>query len=257
MIEELNRKGFTIIRNVVSEDWVSKLRNAAMKAFDEHRDIQKKNNNDVDVDGVALHAILSDDIFIDFLISLSDESFFGDIEDNFFKSKFILNSFSALNNKPNKPNFSSEVHRDTKFYSGKENLMLNVLVMLDDFTHENGPTLVLPYSHLFEEKPTQDFFDNNHEQVVGKKGDILLFHGDVWHCSSVNNTNNDRVALPITLTKSNIKQLLDYPRAFGYDKMSNFTEKAQQLLGYHSRVASSLAEWYQPYEDRFYKKNQD
>lgn len=257
MIDELNKKGFTIVRNVVSEEWIFFLKKGAEKAFQEHREIQNNNNNDIDVDGVALHAILSDDVFIEFLIHLSKSELFKDIEDEFFKSKFIMNSFSALNNKPNKTNFSGEVHRDTKFYSGKANLMLNVLVMLDDFTEDNGPTLVLPYSHLFSDKPSDEFFENNCKQVIGKKGDVLLFHGDVWHCSSLNNTQNDRIALPITLTKSSIKQLLDYPRAIGYDRMDSFSVDIQQLLGYHSRVASNLDEWYQPFENRFYKKDQD
>ena len=54
-----------------------------------------------------------------------------------------------------------------------------------------------------------------------------------------------------------MKQLLDYPRALGYDKMDSFTYEMQQFLGYHSRVPSSLNEWYQPEENRFYKKYQD
>jgi hypothetical protein len=54
-----------------------------------------------------------------------------------------------------------------------------------------------------------------------------------------------------------MKQLLDYPRALGYDKMDLFTYEMQRFLGYHSRVPSSLNEWYQPEENRFYKKYQD
>jgi len=54
-----------------------------------------------------------------------------------------------------------------------------------------------------------------------------------------------------------MKQLLDYPRAIGYDKMDSFDLELQQLLGYHSRVPASLNEWYQPEINRFYKKDQD
>lgn len=54
-----------------------------------------------------------------------------------------------------------------------------------------------------------------------------------------------------------MKQLLDYPRALGYNEINKFNPKLQQLLGYYSRVPSSLNEWYQPEEKRFYKKNQD
>jgi hypothetical protein len=37
-----------------------------------------------------------------------------------------------------------------------------------------------------------------------------------------------------------MKQLLDYPRAIGYDRMDSFPIKLQQFLGYHSRVPASL-----------------
>tara|TARA_B110000971_G_scaffold136992_2_gene140047 strand:+ start:2673 stop:2975 length:303 start_codon:yes stop_codon:yes gene_type:complete len=69
--------------------------------------------------------------------------------------------------------------------------------------------------------------------------------------------NDQRRAIPLTICRSFMKQLLDYPRALGYDKMDRFSEELQQFLGYHSRVPASLDEWYQPEEKRFYKRNQD
>jgi ectoine hydroxylase-related dioxygenase (phytanoyl-CoA dioxygenase family) len=129
--------------------------------------------------------------------------------------------------------------------------------MVDDFTSENGGTYLLPYSHLKEEKPSDEEFFKNAIQAVGKSGDLLVFDSNVWHSSAPNKTNSDRRAIPITISRSFMKQLLDYPRAIGYDKMDNFNPPLQQFLGYHSRVPSSLDEWYQPEENRFYKKYQD
>jgi ectoine hydroxylase-related dioxygenase (phytanoyl-CoA dioxygenase family) len=256
-IKELKEKGYTIIRNVVNEEWVNILKDAIDKAFIEHRYTQIKNNNDIHTDGVALHVLLSNPIFIEFLEYLQSVGFFKNLQDNYFKSKCIINSFSALNNLPNQPNFSSIVHRDLRFYSGDFNIMINCLLMVDDFSIDNGGTYLLPYSHLEERKPTDEEFFNNAVQAVGKKGDILLFNANVWHSSAPNKTQNDRRAIPITVSKSFMKQLLDYPRAIGYDKMDSFTHEMQQLLGYHSRVPSSLNEWYQPEDKRFYKKHQD
>ena len=44
--------------------------------------------------------------------------------------------------------------------------MINALIMLDDFTEENGPTLLLPDSHLDEAKPTDEYFHNNALQAL-------------------------------------------------------------------------------------------
>lgn len=217
---ELKLKGYSILNNIISDDDIYKLKKYSISAFKEHKDIQLKNNSDILTDGVALHVILHNNFFIEFLDRLIHNVNFKNLLDSFFKGKYIMNSFSALNNTPNITNFSSIIHRDIKFYSDKIPLMINVLIMLDDFTVDNGPTLLLPYSHLIEEKPSDEYFHENCVKILGKKGDILLFNSNIWHCSSKNNTNNDRMALPITFSKSVIKQLLDYPRAIGYERIN-------------------------------------
>lgn len=256
-IEELVNEGYTILSKAVTPEWIAKLSIEINKSFQIHRQIQLKNNNDILTDGVALHILLNSDIFIEFLEFLIESGFIKFIQDGFFKSNCILNSFSALNNLPNQPNFSSTVHRDLRFYSGDFPVMLNCLVMVDDFTIDNGGTYLLPKSHLEERKPTDTEFFKNAKQAIGNAGDILIFNANVWHAAAPNNTNKDRRALPFTVSRSFMKQLLDYPRAIGYSRMSEFSDKIQQLLGYHSRVPSSLEEWYQPPHTRFYKKNQD
>lgn len=254
---ELKEQGYTVIKNQVSKKWLDALSNEMDITFLKHKNIQISNKNDINSDGVALHAILSSDLYIDFLYTLIENKFIESLQNNFFYSKCILNSFSALNNIPNQPNFSSIVHRDLRFYSKNFPIMLNCLVMVDDFTKENGGTYLLAKSHLEERKPTNEEFFKNAVQAVGNRGDILVFNANVWHSSAPNNTQQSRKAIPITISKSFMKQLLDYPRALGYDKVSKFTDEMQQLLGYYSRVPASLDEWYQPEESRFYKKNQD
>mgnify|MGYP000385921044 FL=1 len=256
-IIELKDQGYTIIRNLIDDNWLDLLRNGLDKAFIEHRQTQLNNGNDIHTDGVALHVLLSNPIFISFLEELQNTGFFKFLSESFFDSKCIINSFSGLDNLPNQPNFSAIVHRDLRFYSGDFPIMLNCLLMVDDFTIENGGTYLLPYSHLNKRKPSDEEFFQTAIQAVGKKGDMLIFNANVWHSSAPNTTQDHRRAIPITVSKSFMKQLLDYPRAIGYDKIDEFSFELQQLLGYHSRVPASLDEWYQPEDKRFYKKNQD
>ena len=256
-ILDLKNKGYVILRNKVPPEWIPKLSKGIDNTFIEHRKTQIKNNNDIKTGGVALHALLSDNIFIDFLDYLINIGFIDELKNEYFKSNCILNSLSALNNIPNQPNFSSVVHRDLRFYSHNLPTMVNCLLMVDDFTIENGGTYLLPYSHLREEKPTDKEFFRNAIQAVGQSGDLILFDSNVWHSSALNTTQSSRKAIPITISRSFMKQLLDYPRAIGYDRMDGFNNDLQQFLGYHSRVPASLNEWYQPEDNRFYKQNQD
>lgn len=255
--KSLKEKGFFILKNLINDEWISKLSDAINNSFYLHRETQLKNKNDITTYGVALHVLLDNDIFIKFLQHLIDIGFIDSLKKNFFGSNCILNSFSALNNLPNSVNFSANVHRDLRFYTHKLPVMVNCLLMIDDFTNQNGGTMLLPYSHLNEEKPSDEFFTNNSIQINGKSGDMLVFDSNVWHSSAPNFTEKGRRAIPITISRSFLKQLLDYPRAIGYNRIDEFSEELQEFLGYHSRVPASIDEWYQPEDKRFYKKNQD
>jgi len=256
-VQKLKNDGYVILKGRLSDTLLHKLNNAVDNAFIEHKKIQYENNSDIKTDGVALHALLSDNTFIDLLQVLLDIGLIQELQDSYFDSKCILNSLSALNNLPHQPNFSAVVHRDLRFYSKDFPIMLNCLLMLDEFSAEIGGPYLLPKSHIEERKPSDEEFFNNAIQAIGNKGDILIFNANIWHASAPNITSVGRKAIPITISKPFMKQLLDYPRAIGYDKMNTFSVELQELLGYHSRVPASLIEWYQPKENRFYKKNQD
>lgn len=254
---ELKEIGICFLRKQIDDDLINDLRFAVDVSFIKHREIQLKLNNEINSDGVALNVLNDDLSYIKLLEKLMELSVIKDLEINFFKSKFILNSISALDNKPNSPNFSAMVHRDIKFFSKDLPIMLNALVLLDDFTIENGATMLLPYSHKIEEKPTDESFKKECIRAIGKKGDILLFNSNIWHCSAPNETNESRRAIPITFSKSCMKQMFDYTKIIEAESMYNFSEEMRQLLGFNSRVPSSLYEWYLPADKRFYKKNQD
>jgi len=256
MNNELDNKGYTILRGIVSEEWLNTLSEAVDKAFLEHQNVQSYNGNEIKGYGVALHVLLSNNVFIEFLQELISNGFINEIRNIFFDGHpCILNSFSALDNVPNTPNFSAVIHRDLRFYSGVFPMMLNCLVMVDDFTEENGGTYLFTGSHMSERKPTDEEFYKKAIQATGKRGDILIFNANVWHSSAPNKTEGHRRAIPITISRTFMKQLLDYPRALGNNK--EFTPELRQLLGYDSRVPASLDEWYQPEDKRYYKKGQE
>lgn len=257
MYNELKETGICFLRKQIDDDLIEDLRNAVEVSFVKHRDIQRLLNNEIDSDGVALNVLNDDFAYIKLLEKIMQLGIIKDLENNFFKSKFILNSISALDNKPNSPNFSAMVHRDIKFFSKDLPIMLNALVLLDDFTVENGATMLLPNSHKKEKKPTDFSFITECIRAIGKKGDILLFNSNIWHCSAPNKTNESRRAIPMTFSKSCIKQMFDYTKNIETESMYNFSDEMKQLLGFDSRVPSSLFEWYLPAEKRFYKKNQD
>ena len=250
---ELKETGVTIYRNIIEETLIEDLKKAMDISFAKHKHIQQKLGNEIIVPGVALNSLFDHDSY--FVLLNDIQSKLGkQIEDNFFKSKYILNSFSCLSTFPNHLNFSSKVHRDIKCYTGKIPIMLNLLVMIDDFTHDNGPTLLLPNSHKKPSPPPDSYFQDNCIKATGKAGDIVIFDSNTFHASSPNYTVHERRAIPITLSKSFVKPLFDYiPSAV----LSFLDDDTLSLLGYNSRIPSTLEQFYLPAEQRFYKPNQD
>ena len=254
---QLKTCGYTIIKGAINLDLIKNLEVAVDKSISKHNLIKSIKFKKVFFDGVASNVLLDDSIYIDLLKYIHSIGLIVDLNSNFFGSKSILNSISAINNLPNNQNFTSLVHRDIRFFSGLFPIMLNLLIMVDDFSKLNGGTLLLPNSHLLKDKPTDFYFSSNSIQITGNKGDLLIFDSNLWHASAQNLSSLNRRAIPLTISRSFVKQLFDYPKALGHSDNLHLSQDIQQFLGYYSRVPSTLDEWYVSDEDRFYKKNQD
>jgi ectoine hydroxylase-related dioxygenase (phytanoyl-CoA dioxygenase family) len=254
---QLKTYGYTILKSSIDLDLIKNLEVAVDNSISKHNLIKSLKFNRKFDDGVASNVLLDDLIYIDLLKYIHSIGLITTLNLNFFGSNSILNSISALNNSPNNQNFTSLVHRDIRFFSGLFPIMLNFLIMVDNFNSLNGGTLILPKSHLLKDKPTDSDFALNSIQISGSKGDLLIFDSNLWHASAPNISNSNRRAIPLTISKSFVKQLFDYPKALGNADDLNVSQGMQQFLGYHSRIPSTLDEWYVSDENRFYKKNQD
>jgi ectoine hydroxylase-related dioxygenase (phytanoyl-CoA dioxygenase family) len=253
--ESLQIQGYCKFQDAIHPNWIIRINEALPDIFKEHERIRVKNNNPIRSEGVAMNVLVGNEIFIEFLQELVDLKIINWIEENYFKEKCILNSFTALSNIPGENQvFHKKIHRDIRGFSSDIPLMLNMLIMLDDFTVENGATLVLPGSHLKESAPTDEEFNLGSIAITGCAGDIIIWNSNLFHASGINTTQQVRRALPITLSLPYYKQLLDYPRAIGYEKSSLFNDDIRKLLGYDSRIPANINEWYAPIDQLLYKK---
>jgi ectoine hydroxylase-related dioxygenase (phytanoyl-CoA dioxygenase family) len=256
MRENLLRNGYCKLEDSISLYWIERLNKSLPEIFEKHENIRRANNNPIMSKGLAMNALIGNSIFFEFLQHLIDLKIIQWIEEVYFQNRCILNSFTALSNIPDEEKvFHKKVHRDIRGFSGDIPLMLNMLVMLDEFTIENGATLLLPQSHLKNEIPSNEYFLKNAIHAKGKAGDIIVWNSNLFHASGTNLTKNVRRGLPITFSLPYYKQLLDYPRAIGYDKYDEFNEEFRRLLGYDARVPSSISEWYSPIDKLMYKSS--
>ncbi len=249
--DEIKDRGWVHFKGVLSSEFVDALNEGMDIAYQNCRNVQVQNGVDVNTDGTVHHLLGQHEVFLEFIKKLP----LHDYMKTFFGIPYIVNGFGGVINLPHKASYVCNIHRDIRtFYTLP--MMINMLVMLDDFTLENGATYFLSGSNKKDERPTDEDFYAKSERAVGKAGDIILFDSLVWHAAGKNTTERIRRALTLTYSRPFMKQQLDYPRALGYDRGEEFSEDVRQVLGYNSRVPSNLSEWYQPPAKRFYKPGQ-
>ena len=253
---ELADQGFSIVEQVFEAGYMTALSLAMDRSYEVCRDVQIANGVDEVTDGTVHHLLATgDSLYLDFLEQML-RSPIGDATHDFFQGKSILNSFGGVVNLPARPSYVASIHRDVRFHTNGFPLMLNLLVMLDDFTAQNGATYLLEGSHKIAQKPSEEAFYDQAKRAVGKRGDILLFDSNLWHAAGINTTANKRRAITITFSKPFMKQQLDYSRALNFEVVSKMSDELKQVLGYFSRTPTSLQEWYQKPQERFYRPDQ-
>lgn len=81
---------------------------------------------------------------------------------------------------------------------------VTAIVMMDDFTEENGATRVVPGTHRFiepiEKSLAQPLAVHPREVIVtGRAGDVLVFNGHLWHSGRRNRSRGPRRAAQLVI----------------------------------------------------------
>lgn len=248
----MDEKGWVIFERAVDPDLIARMAEDIHKAYDICRAIQVKNGIAANTEYTVHHLIGVCDSYLEYLDTMPIKPYI----ERYFGGKYILNSLGGAINSAYSRSYAHNIHRDIRSYSGDMPLVLNTLVMFDDFTPENGATWLMPGSHKFGPKPSKEDFYAVAEQALAPAGSILFFNSNVWHAGGDNNTAKQRRSITPMFCKPYIKPQFDYPRVLGYDKGDSFNADLRQILGYNSRIPATLDEWYQPPEKRMYRPDQ-
>src|SRR5271170_7999837 len=92
--------------------------------------------------------------------------------------------------------------------------LINALWILDDFTESNGPTRVIPGSHLHSRDIRQEMEDPTErhpeeELLIGCAGTIVIINGALWHSGTENVSGEPRRTLHISFVERQSPQQLE------------------------------------------------
>jgi ectoine hydroxylase-related dioxygenase (phytanoyl-CoA dioxygenase family) len=147
-------------------------------------------------------------------------------------------------------------HQDFPRVLGGHVASVNCLFAIDPFSVDNGATLVVPGSHQRPGRPNPASLASAAVPIECPAGSMVVFDSTLWHAAGHNVSGRDRLAINHQFTRSFIKQQIDYVRALGPAAIEAQPPRTQQLLGWYTRVITSLDEYYQPEDRRLYRKGQ-
>lgn len=169
---------------------------------------------------------------------------------------WIMYAFTSSSIPPHGSNYGGRVHVDSPRYIPNYMTNAGIIWALDDFTLENGATKVLPGSHHHAEIPSESFFERNCVQLTCKKGAAVIINARVVHRAGINQTEYWRHALTMNVCRSYMKQRMDWVRLIPENITNQLNNQARRVIGFDTRMPTSLEEFFVPEDQRLYKANQ-
>jgi ectoine hydroxylase-related dioxygenase (phytanoyl-CoA dioxygenase family) len=256
-LAHLDTLGFVVVEDVLSIQLLDQLREAMYR-------VQEQIATDVGAERLAqagelgvLRLMLKYDLFFAELLNLPEVIAIVDATVSptailHLQNGFILPSFDG----EAPAVFQNRFHQDFPRVLNGYTMSVNVMLAVDEFTPVNGATLVIPGSHQKVNPPHLVSLAGTAVAATCQAGSMLVFDSTLWHAAGANTSGADRLAINHQFTRSYIKQQIDYVRAVGEEAMLALPPRTQQLLGWYTRVVTSLDEYYRPEEERLYRRGQ-
>lgn len=156
----------------------------------------------------------------------------------------VVNTFGINDNRAEGGLYHHRDHVDQKFSSdGRLSMSINLLIFVDDFQVDTGATWVYPNS-ISELSSGTALKAERSEQVCGHAGDLLIWDSRILHRAGANTSGVHRRAVSLMLARHWVKPQFNYLGMMSETEIESLTDIQKQLLGYESRVPSSLEDWY-------------
>lgn len=252
-IEEIEIRGFTVVPDVLPQDELPIIREKldALVQLDIEK-FTREHLLSIKELGTLRFMMANDRYFL----SLLNIRKVMDIIEQLLGEASILHLQNGIVLIPSETHQQGAWHQDYRRWMNGFNVSYNVFLLIDEFTNENGGTLVVPGTHVLEKAPSQEYLQRYTHAVTGKAGSALIFNSRLWHAGGRNKTLNPRRAINQQYTTSYIRSQGDYANCLPEEEYAALPERVQQLLGRFVRMPKSIDEFRVPADKRFYRGGQ-
>ena len=245
-LKEFNEKGFVILDNVLSEEFIKKATIELEIAL--QKEVEYVGTSDYKFYGY----VLSNAKYGGSFLEIFDNDEIINPIDWIMGENSIIYSYTSSSMPPNKGNDASHIHVDCPIFLNDYILRMGVLLPLVDFTEDNGASYYLAGSHKEEQMTDKNRFYNDAQRLIMKAGQGCFFNTRVWHSGGINKTDLWRHALTINICRPWMKQYIDTPRLLKDTDLSTASERTLQKLGFYSQPPTSYDEYYDKNRKRLF-----
>ena len=237
-LKSFHEEGYVVIENVFSESFVNDIQPQLKTAIEEESKYHDTENHK------DYGMLLACPIYGGKILEVPENRDYIEPFNWVLGDTCIMWVYTSSCMPPNKANHSSRIHVDRPYFNGDFIDSMGSLILLNDFSEENGATYLLPKSHLSPKDPNEDYFYQNAERLVAPKGSVFYFNLRLWHAGGQNKSTQWRNALGIGMIRPFLKQRIDLPRAMKDVDTSHISEYALQKMGFYAQPPTSIQEYY-------------
>lgn len=151
--------------------------------------------------------------------------------DRLLMPNYLLSALQAINIQPGE---SAQLpHHDDGFYPiprPREPLAAATIWAIDDFTADNGATVVIPGSHRWGKRRPGP--DDTALPVVMPAGSCVFFVGTLWHGGGANTSAHDRLAVTAQYCQPWLRPMEAFTLSVSRDIARTVSDDIQRMLGY-------------------------
>ncbi|CAA0091442.1 putative protein [Zhongshania aliphaticivorans] len=224
-LQTLDKNGYVIIPDVLSEQTLAEIKAAVEPMLNETGRNYFEGENTQRIYSVIAKTFACND--------LVDHPLIMALLDSLFNPGYLLSQLQVINILPGEK--QQPIHTDDAFYlipRPRQPLGAATVWAINDFTADNGGTIVIPGSHQWgEEQPTQAQLQ---EQIncEMKAGSVVFFLGTLWHGGGANCSDQRRLAVTAQYCEGFCRSQENFSLSIPKDRVAKCSEDIKRLLGY-------------------------
>lgn len=222
----LDRDGYVILENLFTADEAEAMRAALLPHDHDHL-----GRNSFEGFGTKrLYAVIEKTLACN---PLAEHPLILALLDRLLEPNYLLSQLQAIEILPGEA--AQPLHHDDAFYPvprPRAALGAASIMAIDDFTRENGATVLIPGSHRWDGRVPGPEDTARAVPAVMPKGSVLFFVGTLWHGGGANVSAGNRLCVTAQYCAPWCRQQENFSLSVSRERVKLCSEHMQRMLGY-------------------------